>query len=487
MLSFLFTALYTLALLGLSLYGIQSLVLAVLFLIQRRKHAAPVLPEPKNWPEVTVQLPVYNEQFVIERLIDAACALDYPAEALSIQVLDDSTDHTTNLARQRVDYHRQRGVNIQLLHRKDRQGFKAGALAAGLRKASGEFIAIFDADFVPPRDFLRRLVPYLVADPKVGMAQARWGHLNDSYSLLTRSQAMFLDGHFIIEQTTRSRTGMLFNFNGSAGIWRRACIEDAGGWQGDTLSEDLDLSYRAQMKGWRFAFAPDVVAPAEIPPQVAALKQQQYRWARGSIQVLVKLGGDILRSPLSLFQRLLGILHLSAYIAHPLLMVMLLACLPLVLVHGKGVPSMKWLSLVALGPPLSYALSQWAIYPDWKRRIMFFPVLMSLGVGIAFNNTRAVLAALSRKPAQFVRTPKFHLETSNDGWSGKSYSLPVEWTVWVELFLTIYALVTAVIASRNFPPLTPMLVLFTLGFGYVSLLGLWQGRKPHTRQIFQEQ
>ncbi|HEX7974724.1 MAG TPA: glycosyltransferase [Anaerolineales bacterium] len=471
-----FTALYTFALIGLSLYGIQSLVLALLFLFQRRLHKPVPPPDPEVWPAVTVQLPIFNERFVVERLIDAACALDYPAQALSIQVLDDSTDETLSLTRQRVALHRARGVNIELIHQVDRTGYKAGALANGLYKAAGQFIAIFDADFVPPPDFLRRLIPYLAADAKLGMVQARWGHLNDAYNLLTRAQSIFLDGHFVIEQNTRFRTGLLFNFNGSAGIWRRSCIEDAGGWQGDTLSEDLDLSYRAQMKGWCFTFVPDVVVPAEIPPSIAALKQQQYRWARGTIRVLFKLGGQLWRAPISRTQRLAGYIHLSSYFSNLFMMLALLTSLPVVLAHGAGVPSLPWLAIVGFGQPLMYAISQQTTYPDWKSRIAFFPFLLSIGAGIGFNNSRAVLAAFSRKPARFIRTPKFHLESQQDNWSKKTYSLPVEWTVWVELGLSVYALITGVLAMRDYPPLVPMMILFTVGFGYVGILGLLQGR-----------
>lgn len=475
MLEFVFTALYAGAMFGLSVYALQSLVLSIVFLFQRRRSSRWIPEAPEKWPLVTVQLPIYNERFVVERLIDAACALDYPLSALSIQVLDDSTDDTTELARQRVAFYRAQGFQIKLVHRRKRFGYKAGALQEGLRRAPGDFIAIFDADFVPPVDFLRQLIPYLIGNPELGMVQARWGHLNHAYSLLTRGQALFLDGHFVVEQTARSRMGLLFNFNGSAGVWRRICIEDAGGWQGDTLSEDMDLSYRAQMKGWRFAFLPDVVAYAEIPPQVAALKQQQYRWARGSMQVLRKLHGSIWRGQLSGLQRLFGFLHLSAYVSHLLMIVLLLASLPVVQSHGAGLPSMHWLALVGFGPPLLFALSQWAAYPEWKSRLVYFPILLSLGVGISFNNSRAVVAGFSHKPGTFTRTPKFRLEAKGSGWSEKAYALPVDWTVWIELGLAAYAFWTATLAVQHYPPLIPLLVLYTVGFGYVGLMGLWQG------------
>lgn len=479
-----FITLYTLALSFLAVYGIHSLILSILFL-RHRKKKLPAPPTPQNWPAVVVQLPLYNERFVVERSIDAACALDYPSKNLTIQVLDDSADETTELARQRVDFHHRQGVQIELLHREERTGFKAGALAEGLKSAPGEFIAILDADFLPPPDFLKRLIPYLLADPAVGMTQARWGHLNDVYSPITRGQALFLDGHFVVEQTARSRAGLLFNFNGSAGIWRRACIEDAGGWQGDTLAEDLDLSYRAQIKGWKLAYAPDTLAPAEIPPQIAAFEVQQYRWARGAIQVLRKLGGELWRAPLSFIQKIAGFLHISAYLAHLFMLLFLLACLPVVLTRGAGLPPLGWLSLAGFGPPLLFALSQWAIYPDWKRRFLYFPLLMFMAVGVGLNNTRAVLAGFFGSSGEFTRTPKFQLESSKTPWQHNPYRLPVHWTVWGELLLMLYATVTAVLAIKRMPSLIPALLLFVAGFGYVGAVGVWQGWQARLAQKHQ--
>jgi cellulose synthase/poly-beta-1,6-N-acetylglucosamine synthase-like glycosyltransferase len=477
MVSTIFIALYTFALCGLSIYAVHSIVLSLLFLYQSRRPRPPIPEPPEVWPLVTVQLPVFNERFVIERLIDAACQLDYPVEALSIQVLDDSTDETCALSRQRVAYYRARGLNIELLHRNDRKGYKAGALGEALPSAMGGYIAIFDADFVPPPDFLHRMIPYLTADSSLGMVQARWGHLNDGYSFLTHGQALLLDGHFVIEQMARSRFGLPFNFNGSAGIWRRACILDAGGWQSDTLAEDLDLSYRAQLKGWRFAYLPEMVAPAELPPLIGAFKLQQYRWARGSIRVLIKLAGPIWHSSLNPCQRLSAYLHLSAYLTHVFMMLALLTCLPVVLAHGAGLPSLPWLSLVSFGPPLMFSLSQWAVYPDWERRMLYFPALMSMGVGIALNNTCAALAALSQRPAVFIRTPKFNLEAGECRGNGKTYHLPADWSVWAELMMAGYAFALVLLAAKDYPPMVLTLTLFALGFGYVGILGLWQGRK----------
>lgn len=479
-----FITLYTLALSFLAVYGIHSLILSILFLRHREKRP-PVLPTPQNWPVLLVQLPLYNERFVVARLINAACAMDYPSENLTIQVLDDSTDETTDLARERVDFHRRQGVQIELLHREERTGFKAGALAEGLESAPGEFVAILDADFLPPPDFLKCLIPYLLADPNVGMAQSRWGHLNDVYSPITRGQALFLDGHFVVEQTARSRAGLLFNFNGSAGIWRRACIEDVGGWQGDTLAEDLDLSYRAQIKGWKLAYAPEIIAPAEIPPQIASFKAQQYRWARGAIQVLRKLRGQLWRAPLSFIQKIAGFLHISAYLAHLFMLLFLLACLPVVLARGAGLPPLGWLSLAGFGPPFLFALSQWAIYPDWKRRFLYFPLLMFMAVGVGLNNTRAVLAGFLGSSGEFIRTPKFQLESSKTPWQYNPYRLPVHWTVWGELLLMFYAVVTAVLAIERMPSLIPVLLLFVAGFGYVGAVGLWQGWQARLAQKHQ--
>ena len=288
---------YLVAALAVAFYGANALLLAALYL-RRRRDSAPHAPRPETWPSVTVQLPIYNEFYVVERLIDAVARLDYPREQLQIQVLDDSTDETTRLARARVEFHRARGLDIQLQHRQDRRGFKAGALTQGLETASGEFIAIFDADFLPPADFLRRTVPHLVDQPGLAFVQTRWGYLNDRYSALTRAQTIALDGHFVVEHLGRNRNGLLMNFNGTAGIWRRQAIETAGGWQADTLIEDVDLSFRAQLAGWQALYLPDVESPAELPPQTAAFKRQQARWATGQAQCLVKLTGPLLRGQL---------------------------------------------------------------------------------------------------------------------------------------------------------------------------------------------
>ena len=329
-------AAYGLVLLVLSVYGSHRYRMA--FLYYRHKYK---LPTPKGTmaalPRVTVQLPIFNELYVVERLIDSVCRIDYPRDLFEMQVLDDSTDETQGIARARVEQWKQQGVDVVYIHRVDRTGFKAGALENGLHQAKGEFVAVFDADFVPAPDFLKRTVPFFV-DPKVGMVQVRWGHLNREFSILTQAQSLLLDGHFIIEHTARNRSGCFFNFNGTAGIWRRGTITDAGGWQHDTLTEDLDLSYRAQIKGWQFIFLPEIISPAEVPVDMNAFKSQQHRWAKGSIQTAKKLLPKILRSDLPYAVKREAFFHLSNNVAH-LLMVLVSLLMPLSMVvrfsHGS--------------------------------------------------------------------------------------------------------------------------------------------------------
>ncbi len=482
------TGIYFMTFIGVALYGFNALIMAALFLRYRRWPAEP--PPLEDWPSVTVQLPIFNERLVVERLIDAAAALDYPRDRLSIQVLDDSTDETAVLARACVARYQARGVNITHLWRADRTGCKAGALAHGLAVAPGEFLAIFDADFVPPRDFLRRVLPHF-ADPCVGMVQARWGHLNAECDALTRAQAIALDGHFIVEQTARSRSGLLLNFNGSAGVWRRECIVAAGGWQADTIAEDFDLSYRAQLAGWRLHYLPEVVAPAEIPPLLTAFKRQQFRWAKGSIQCLRKLGGRLLRAPFAPWRKVQGLLHLSAYLIHPLMLAMVLMGLPVILMRDPGTLPLSALGLAGLAPPILFALSQWAIYPDWKRRLAYFPFLVLLGGGVALNNTWAVFEALTGRNARlFLRTPKFRAEGRHTGRvsHARDYNLPVDWTTWGEAALAIYCLVETAIAITHAPGLAPFLATYGIGYAYTAGLGLWQswGKAPpstHRHQI----
>ena len=358
--------LYLVGAIGLALYGLQALILTLLKLraerLLRKATARTVGPpvcsvrnEAFDWPAVTVQLPVYNEIHVVERLIDACARLDYPSARLQIQVLDDSTDGTTSIAENRAAFWRRRGVNVHLLHRSQRQGYKAGALREGLSKATGEFIAVFDADFSPQPDFLMRTLPAFLEDSEMetGFVQTRWTHLNADYSALTKAQALALDGHFVVEQAARHSVGLPFGFNGSAGIWRRACIEDpsVGGWQDDTLCEDLDLSYRAQLAGWRGVYLNGVEAPAELPPQMLAFKRQQFRWAKGSVATLRKLAAAVWQGGWSTMKRTAAFIHLGGYLIHPLLLLLLLVSPLLLLFGSQPYWPLAYLGLVGVGPP----------------------------------------------------------------------------------------------------------------------------------------
>ena len=493
---------YLAAALTVAFYGANALLLAILYLRRRRDSVAQA-PEPEHWPSVTVQLPLYNELYVVERLIDAVARLDYPREQLQIQALDDSTDETTRLARARVEFHRAQGLDIQLVHRQDRSGFKAGALTRGLETASGEFIAIFDADFVPAPDFLKRTVPHMVARPELAFVQTRWGYLNDRYSALTRAQTIALDGHFVVEHLGRNRNNLLMNFNGTAGIWRRSAIEAGGGWQADTLIEDVDLSFRAQLTGWRALYLPDVESPAELPPQMAAFKRQQARWATGQAQCLVKLAGSLLRGrlepnpglnpeppsiledrpPLPWAARLGGILHLSVWLAHPMSLVLLLLTLPMMLGQIPMTFNLTIFWLVALGPIVAYTLSQRHLYTDWKRRMLLMPVLALLGTGLALSNTVAIVRGLIGRDLAFRRTPKFSVEHRGDPWTGNRYALPFQWVTVGELALAVYAAVTvaaALMMGSYFA--VPFLLLYVGAYAYIGLIGLrdawinWQAR-----------
>jgi cellulose synthase/poly-beta-1,6-N-acetylglucosamine synthase-like glycosyltransferase len=467
---------YYLATLALATYGLNALLYSILYLRGRPK---PALPPPPltEFPRVTVQLPIYNELYVVERLIDAVAHLDYPASRLQIQVLDDSDDQTTQIAQARVDHHRRRGIDIELRRRANRAGFKAGALTSALEFATGEFIAVFDADFVPPRAFLRQTIPYLLQDPRVGLAQARWGHLNPDYSPLTRAQALALDGHFVIEQGVRSGQGWFMNFNGTAGVWRRSCIEGAGGWHADTLSEDLDLSYRAQLDGWKFLYLNDVVAPAELPPQIHASKRQQFRWAKGSTQCLLKFATRLATARTPFVKRFEGLIHLSGYVMQTMMLLMLLTLVPLTLTRTQFPLILSYFSLASFGPPLLYTLSQRALYKDWRERLNYFPFLLLLGVGLAFNNALAVTEALLGRHSGFRRTPKYNLNDPRERWGEREYALGFGWESVGEIALTIYALIGMLGAWETGQYwVMPFLALYALGFGYVGALSLWHSR-----------
>lgn len=475
---------YTATALWLAAYGTNAFILTVLYLLNRRDATRTPPVDPASLPPITVQVPVYNEQHVVTRVIDAVASLNYPADRLEIQILDDSTDRTTDLARRRAAFHRRRGVDVAVLRRPHRQGFKAGALSWGLDQARGDYVAIFDADFQPHPDFLLRTVPHFLERPELGLVQARWSHLNDDYSPLTRAQAMLFDGHFVVEQTGRDRTGLLMNFNGTAGVWRKACIEESGGWQSSTLCEDLDLSYRAQLRGWETLYLPSVEAPAELPPQLAAFKRQQARWTQGSIQTLRKLFGPILRSRrLGLIQKGMALLHLSGYLAHVLMILLLLVTLPLLLLEG-GPPSLGTVGLIlSLGPAAVYVISQQALYADWGRRLLAFPLLVLIGIGIAWNNSWAVWRGLRRWGGTFARTPKFRVEGRAGRWLDSGYRLGIDRSVVGEAALAFYAVAaTCVALATGQYAVVPFLLLYAAAFGTVAGMELIQAASPRWKR-----
>lgn len=468
----LLTLVYIFSAVALAAYATSGLALLLIWLC--RRHQQPDLPAvaEAQLPHVTIQIPVYNERTVIGRLIDAAAQLDYPRDRLHVQILDDSSDDTSDLIVLRVARQQRAGLSIAHVRRGDRAGFKAGALAYGLAQTSADLVAVFDADFVPPPDFLRRVVPYFYADSRLGMVQTRWAHINAGENLLTRGQALSLDGHFVVEQTARSRGGLLLNFSGSAGVWRVLCIRDAGGWSAETLCEDLDLSYRAQLRGWRFLYLPEVVVPAEIPPQLAAYKQQQARWAKGSTQNMLRLAGRLWGSRQVTFpQKVMGTLHLGQYVVHPLMLLLLILSMPLLHAGALEQLPLAPLGLAGLGPPLLYLFSQRHLYEDWPQRLLAFPTLLAVGTGLALVNTLAILGALWGRPNVFRRTPKFR----GEAWQQSRYALRGGWTVIGEALLAVYAAAGGGYALQAAPPLAPFLFIYAFAFGVVVLWSLAEG------------
>ena len=463
-----FRAVFVMSASILAIYGLNMLILTALFV--RRFSAKPNSRLPEKWPHVTVQLPVFNELQVIRRLIDAVANLDYPVESLSIQVLDDSTDDTTEIVKKLVSSYKEKGLNIECYHRSNRSGNKAGALAEGLLHVKGEFIAIFDADFVPRPDYLKSTIPYFCSH-KVGMVQTRWGHLNALNNPLTRAQAIALDGHLVVEQAARSRNCLLFNFNGSSGVWRKKCIVSSGGWQTDTIAEDLDLSYRAQMSGWEFRYLSDVISPAEIPVGIHAFKRQQFRWVKGSVQCLLKHTTRLIGFvEFSLWKRIQALLHLGGYLMHPMMLCFLVSSIPCMVYADVNFSLPQWLGIAGFGPPVLYAVAQATAYRNGLLRFAWFPVLMLLGLGVAVNNTRAVIEAiLGYKPNEFLRTPK------NSGLSVSIYDLyenKNDKMVWLELFFAAYSVAALLLSIQRMPAIAPFLALFALGFVLVGLTGL---------------
>jgi cellulose synthase/poly-beta-1,6-N-acetylglucosamine synthase-like glycosyltransferase len=471
-------ATYFFVLVILAVYGWHRYYLVYLYMTNKGRQPVPAGLD--TLPPVTIQLPIYNEMYVADRLIDAVCEIDYPRELLEIQVLDDSTDETRSVAERAVRRQAARGVDIRYLHRSDRTGYKAGALDAGMQVAKGELIAIFDADFMPAPDFLRRTVPFF-GDGRIAMVQARWGHINQDYSLLTKIQSILLDGHFVLEHGARNRAGLFFNFNGTAGIWRRAAIGDAGGWQHDTLTEDLDLSYRAQLRGWTFVFLPDLVAPAEVPVEMNAFKSQQHRWAKGSIQTCRKLLPRLLASDLPLPVKVEAFFHLTANFNYPLMCVLSVLMAPSMAIRYN----MGWYEMLLIDVPLFFAATasvanfymvcQRELHDDWITRAKYLPFLMSIGIGLAVNNTRAVIEALFNQQSEFARTPKYRIEAQADEWIGKKYRQSFVVQPMIELALGLYFTATVFYALANgIYGTLPFLVLFQIGFLYTGLLSIMQ-------------
>lgn len=475
-------ALYVLLLVTVTIYGFHRYLLIFLYYRHRHKRPSPSR-RFQELPPVTVQLPMYNERFVAQRVIQAACAIDYPREKLQIQVLDDSTDATVTIASECVRRLAQAGHNISYLHRRNRHGFKAGALAEGLPQATGELIAIFDADFVPEPDFLLRTVHYFT-DPKIGVVQTRWGHINRDSSLLTKGQAMLLDAHFIIEHGARNRSGRFMSFNGTAGIWRRTCIQDAGGWHYDTLTEDLDLSYRAQLKGWKFIYLPQMVSPAELPPQVIAFKVQQFRWTKGLVQTAKKMLPSVLRAPLPLKVKIEAFFQLTNWVIYPAMVLMTLLLVPAFLIRlspfkdgapGQILFDLTVFNLATVSVVFFYLCSQQEIYRSWLDKLKYLPFVMSLGIGICLNNTKAVLEGLFGKPSEFICTPKFGINDASDRtWKSKAAAgrKKIQFMPFVEFVFGLYivlCIIGTLVRYRQITVSIPFLLLFGAGYFYVSL------------------
>lgn len=465
---------YITVLLGLAGYGSHRLTIIFLYLKHSRKK-----PEPQSLfvdlPLVTIQLPVFNEMYVVDRLLDAVSKIDYPQDKLQIQLLDDSTDNTIEICRKGIEGLVARGFDAEHIHRTDRTGYKAGALENGTRFAKGDYLFILDADFVPNPDVLQKTIHFF-SDDNIGMIQTRWGHLNRTFNLLTRIQAMFLDGHLELEQTARNRSGRFFTFNGTAGIWRKSCIADAGGWEHDTLTEDMDLSYRAQLRGWRFIFLNDVETPAELPVDMDGFKSQQHRWTKGSIQVCKKVLPAIWRSDVPLFVKMEATAHLTSNFAY-----LLLICLCFLIYPNQHAPDFGRLTAFVINVPifffasvsviLFYLTSQKALRPaTWYREVPYLPLLLALGIGMSITNAKAVIEALCNHQTAFVRTPKYGLEQKNGDWKKSSYKAMKTLTPFVEflfgcffLFVVIEAAMQSRIASAI------LLAPFPVGFFYTSL------------------
>lgn len=472
-------AAYVLVLLGLSGYGCHRLCIIYLYLRHSWRRPKPK-QEFEELPLVTIQLPVFNEMHVVERLLTSVSKLDYPKDKMQIQLLDDSTDETTEISRVEIEKLQARGFMAELIHRTDRSGYKAGALENGLKTAQGEYVFILDADFVPNPDVLRKTIHYFT-DPQIGLIQTRWGHLNRNYNLLTRVQAMFLDGHLELEQTARNRSGRFFTFNGTGGIWRKECIVDAGGWEHDTLTEDMDLSYRAQLRNWRFIFLNEVETPAELPVDMDGFKSQQHRWTKGSIQCCKKVLPAIWRSKFPLYVKMEATAHLTANFAWLLLLVLCFLIFP----NTKYQPELSGVVKALIHVPififasgsviLFYFMSQKALNPKgWWKEIIYLPCLLALGIGMSINNARAVLEALFNQESGFVRTPKYGIgkkkEDSVPTLGKGSYKAIKSVTPVLEFLFGVFFLFVVLDAMLSGNLLSFIFLLpFPIGFFYTSV------------------
>jgi cellulose synthase/poly-beta-1,6-N-acetylglucosamine synthase-like glycosyltransferase len=458
---------------------------------RRQKVALPI-----NLPVVTIQLPLYNEKYVVKRLIDAVCSMDYPKDKFQIQVLDDSDDDTVDLIRSIVDEYRFKGFDIVHLQRKDRTGYKAGALKEGIKNAKGEFVAIFDADFIPPAWFLKSAIGHFYADSKLGLVQCKWGHINENYSTLTEAQAVSLDLHFLIEQKAKSLTHLYMNFNGTAGIWRTSCITEAGGWHTSTLVEDLDLSYRVQMKGWRCLFLEDVVVDAELPVQMNAAKRQQFRWAKGSIQVALKLLSDVmLHRNIPIETKTQAFIHLTRHTINPLFLAQFLI-FPMLLAMDYKLYTVSWAPLISIfmyvmmgpGGYLIIISKTWS-GEKWREKAQQFFFLMFYSAGLSVNNTVAVFDAVFGRKNEFLRTPKFGVVNQSDNWRNKEYVLPFTKTTLLEIFFAIYGCMAVFISIFTGSSVyAPMIAIPTIGFIYVAYLSIvhssFRKKKQTTRRDY---
>lgn len=466
----------------LSIYGCHRYYLVYLY--YRFKKNIPRPPQKfEKLPKVTVQLPIYNEMYVIERLLNSVKQINYPKDLFEIQVLDDSTDGTKKIAEVLTEQLCLQGFNIHYLHRSNRHHFKAGALDAGLKLTSSEFIYVFDADFIPEPNIILDTIHYFT-DPKIGMVQTRWGHINRDYSLLTELQSIFLDGHFVIEHTARNRSGRFFNFNGTAGVWRKQAIISGGGWEADTLTEDLDLSYRAQLKDWKFVYLPDSVTPAELPVEMNAFKAQQHRWVKGSIQTARKLLAKIWESHIPLSTKIEATFHLTNNFSYLLMMVLFVLLLPAMFVRFEQ----GWHQIVFIDFPLFFAsffsvsafyiCSQKEIYKNWIERLKYIPLISSIGIGLSINNAKAVWEALRHQETPFLRTPKYGVHAAADSWKTVKYKGKKTKLIWLELTMAIYFGILAIfslLTGRYI--MTPFMGMFFFGFIYTWTLSTFQGKK----------